>query len=90
VRLRRIKAFPGPRRRDTAHLLASVQVRAEEAAARGEDVSPAHWLLALLRDAEDPVDVALNRYPVERQKRSMFGLPDHGPNPIRLLVEAHD
>jgi hypothetical protein len=29
----------------------------EEAVARGEDVTPGHWLLALLRDAEDPVDV---------------------------------
>jgi hypothetical protein len=51
----------------------------EEAAARGEDITPAHWLLALLRDAEDPVEVTAHRYPVERQKRVMFGLPDPGP-----------
>ena len=60
----------------------------EEAAARGEDITPAHWLLALLHDAEDPVDVDLDRYPIERRKRSMFGLPDHGPSPVRLLVES--
>src|SRR5919107_4390851 len=61
----------------------------EEAAARGEDVTPAHWLLALLRDAEDPVEGTAHRYPVERRKRAMYGLPDHGPSPVRLLVEAH-
>jgi hypothetical protein len=43
----------------------------------------------LLRDAEDPVDVDLDRYPVERRKRAMFGLPNHGPSPVRLLVESH-
>jgi hypothetical protein len=60
----------------------------EEAAARGEDITPAHWLLALLRDAEDPVGVDLDRYPVEGRQRSMYGLPNHGPSPIRLLVES--
>ena len=58
----------------------------EEATARGEDITPAHWLLALLRDAEDPVEVSTHRYPMERR---MFGLPDHGPSPVRLLVESH-
>jgi Clp amino terminal domain, pathogenicity island component len=62
---------------------------AEEAAARGEDATPAHWLLALLRDAEDPVEVTTGRYPMDRRGRSMFGLPDHGPSPVRLLVESH-
>ncbi len=62
---------------------------AEEAAARGEDITPAHWLLALLRDAQDPVEVTAHRYPVERRKRAMFGLPDRGPSPVRLLVESH-
>jgi len=61
----------------------------EEAATRGEDITPAHWLLALLRDAEDPVEVTASRYPMERRKRAMYGLPDHGPSPIRLLVESH-
>ena len=44
---------------------------------------------ALLRDAEDPVEVTAGRYPMDRRKRAMFGLPDHGPSPVRLLVEAH-
>jgi Clp amino terminal domain, pathogenicity island component len=61
----------------------------EEATARGEDITPAHWLLALLRDAEDPVEVTAHRYPVERRKRAMYGLRDHGPSPVRLLVESH-
>ena len=60
----------------------------EEAAARGEDVTPAHWLLALLRDAEDPVEITANRYAMDR-RRVMFGLPDRGPSPVRLLVESH-
>ncbi|HEV2929420.1 MAG TPA: Clp protease N-terminal domain-containing protein, partial [Propionibacteriaceae bacterium] len=54
----------------------------------GEDVTPLHWLLALLRDAEDPVEVTAHRYPVERRKRAMYGLPDHGPSPVSLLVES--
>jgi hypothetical protein len=62
----------------------------KEAAARGEDITPAHWPLALLRDAEDPVDIDLEPSSVERRKRTMFGLPDHGPSPVRLLVESHE
>jgi hypothetical protein len=62
---------------------------AEEAAARGQDATPAHWLLALLRDAEDAVEVATGRYPMDRRRQAMFGLPDHGPSPVRLLVESH-
>jgi hypothetical protein len=62
---------------------------AEEAAARGQDATPAHWLLALLRDAEDPVEVATGRYLMDRRRRAMFGLPDNGPSPVRLLVESH-
>jgi hypothetical protein len=61
----------------------------EEAAAHREHATPLHWLLALLRDAEDPVEVTAHRYPVERRKRAMYGLPDRGPSPIRLLVESH-
>jgi hypothetical protein len=62
---------------------------AEEATARGEDITPAHWLLALLRDAQDPIEVTAHRYLMERRKRAMYGLPDHGPSPVRLLVESH-
>jgi ATP-dependent Clp protease ATP-binding subunit ClpA len=58
-----------------------------EAAARDDqEVTPLHLLLALLRDAEDPVDAGLS--PGERRLRAMLGLPGHGPSPVRLLVEA--
>ena len=62
---------------------------AREAEARGEDVTPLHWLLALLRDAEDPIELLLEQYPMHRRLRAMYGLPVSGPSPVRLLVEAH-
>jgi Clp amino terminal domain, pathogenicity island component len=90
VRLRPAQPFPHAPGAGTPLICWRVfRFVAEEAAARGEDVTPAHWLLALLRDAEDPVEVTAHRYPVERRKRAMYGLPDHGPSPVRLLVEAH-
>jgi ATP-dependent Clp protease ATP-binding subunit ClpA len=90
VRLRPIQPFPRAPGAGTPLICWRVfRFVAEEAAARGEDATPAHWLLALLRDAEDPVEVTIRRDPVERRKRSMFGLPDHGPSPVRLLVESH-
>jgi Clp amino terminal domain, pathogenicity island component len=58
----------------------------EEAVARGKDVEPLHLLLGLLRDAERPVAEGLA--PGELRLRSMFGLPNSGPNPVKLLVEA--
>jgi hypothetical protein len=90
VRLRPIQPFPRAPGSGTPLICWRVFVFVrEEAVARGEDITPGHWLLALLRDAEDPVDVDLDRYPVERRKRAMYGLPDHGPSPVRLLVESH-
>jgi len=90
VRLRPTQPFPRAPGAGTPLICWRVfRFVAEEAAARGEDVTPAHWLLALLRDAEDPVEVTAHRYPVERRKRAMYGLPDRGPSPVRLLVEAH-
>jgi hypothetical protein len=90
VRLRPAQPFPRAPGAGTPLICWRVFVFVrEEAAARGEDITPLHWLLALLRDAEDPVDVDLDRYPVERRKRAMYGLPDHGPSPVRLLVESH-
>ncbi len=84
------QAFRFMGRRSPIPWLHIVEVVAEEAAARGEDAAPPlHWLLALLCDAEDPVEVTAHRYPVERRKRAMFGLPDRGPSPVRLLVESH-
>jgi Clp amino terminal domain, pathogenicity island component len=58
----------------------------EEAAARGAEVGPLHLLLGLLRDAERPVGEGLT--PGELRLRSMLGLPNSGPSPVRLLVEA--
>jgi ATP-dependent Clp protease ATP-binding subunit ClpA len=90
VRLRSVQPFPRAPGAGTPLICWRVfRFAAEEAAARGEDATPAHWLLALLRDAEDPVEAGLDRNPVERRKRSMFGLPEHGPSPVRLLVESH-
>jgi ATP-dependent Clp protease ATP-binding subunit ClpA len=59
---------------------------AHEAIARDQDVGPEHLLLGLLRDAKDPVETDLA--PQDRRQRVLLGLPDHGPHPIRLLVEA--
>ena len=90
VRLRPIQPFPRAPGAGTPLICWRVFVLVrEEAAARGEDATPLHWLLALLRDAEDPVEVTAHRYPIERRKRAMYGLPDHGPSPTRLLVEGH-
>ena len=90
VRLRPAQPFPHAPGAGTPLICWRVfRFVAEEAAARGEDATPAHWLLALLRDAEDPVEVTTGRYPMDRRGRSLFGLPDHGPSPVRLLVESH-
>jgi ATP-dependent Clp protease ATP-binding subunit ClpA len=59
---------------------------AHEAIARDQEVGPEHLLLGLLRDAEDPVETDLA--PQDRRQRVVLGLSDHGPNPIRLLVEG--
>jgi hypothetical protein len=40
----------------------------------------------VLRDAQDPVETGL--HPQERRQRVLLGLPDHGPSPVRLLVEG--
>jgi Clp amino terminal domain, pathogenicity island component len=59
----------------------------EEAVARGgQDVEPLHLLLGLLLDAGRPVAEGLA--PSELRLRSMLGLPNSGPNPVKLLVEA--
>jgi Clp amino terminal domain, pathogenicity island component len=59
---------------------------AHEAIARDQEVGPEHLLLGLIQDAEDPVETDLP--PQDRRQRAVLGLPDYGPNPIRLLVEA--
>ena len=87
VRLRTAQAFPRAPGAGTPLICWRVFVFVrEEAAARGEDVTPGHWLLALLHDAEDPVEFELQ--PMDRRRRAMVGLPNHGPSPVRLVVEA--
>jgi hypothetical protein len=75
-------------RNDPSPLLCgrALHIAAHEAIARDQDVGPEHLLLGLLRDAEDPVETDLA--PQDRGQRVLLGLPDHGPHPIRLLVEA--
>src|SRR5215218_710372 len=58
----------------------------EEAVARGTEVGPLHLLLGLLRDAERPVAEGLT--PGELRLRSILGLPNSGPSPVKLLVEG--
>ena len=59
---------------------------AHEAIDRDQDVGPEHLLLGLLREAEDPVGTDLPA--PSRRERVLLGLPDHGPQPVRLLVET--
>jgi len=64
----------------------ALSIAAHEAIARDQDVGPEHLLLGLLRDAEDPVGTDLSAQ--QRRQRVLLGLPDHGPQPVKLLVEA--
>jgi hypothetical protein len=63
-----------------------LRLAADEAAARDQDLGPEHLLLGLLRDAQDPLGTSL--YPQDRRLRGLLGLPNHGPHPIKLLVET--
>ena len=85
--LRRVQPVPHAPGGGTPLTCHRVLLRArEEAVARGTEVGPLHLLLGLLRDAERPVDEGLG--PGELRLRSMLGLPNSGPSPVRLLVEA--
>ena len=64
----------------------ALKLAAHEAIAGDQEIGPEHLLLGLLRDAQDPVESDL--YPEERRLRGRVGLPDHGPHPVKLLVEA--
>jgi hypothetical protein len=64
----------------------ALNIAAHEAIARDQEVGPVHLLLGLLSEAEDPVGTDLA--PQDRRQRVLLGLSDHGPNPIKLLVEA--
>jgi hypothetical protein len=58
----------------------------EEAIVRDQEIGPEHVLLGVLQEAEDPIET--HRHPAERQLRGQVGLPDRGPHPVRLVVEA--
>ena len=47
---------------------------------------PEHLLLGVLRDAEDPAGTGLSRR--ARRGYAYLGLPEHGPSPVRRLIEA--
>ena len=51
-----------------------------------EQAGPAHLLLGVLRDAEDPAGTGLSRR--ARRGRAYLGLASHGPSPVRRLVEG--
>ena len=85
--LRRVQPVPHAPGGGTPLTCHRVLLRArEEAVARGTEVGPLHLLLELLRDAERPVDEGLS--PGELRLRSMLGLPNSGPSPVRPLVEG--
>jgi len=87
LRLRRVQPLPhapGGGTPLTCHRV--LRLACEEAEARRADVEPLHLLLGLLRDAERPVAEGLS--PGELRLRSMLGLPNSGPGPVRLLVEG--
>jgi ATP-dependent Clp protease ATP-binding subunit ClpA len=63
-----------------------LRLAAEEAAARDQQLGPEHLLVGLLRDAQEPLEAALDAQ--DRRLRGLLGLPDRGPHPIKLLVEA--
>jgi hypothetical protein len=87
VRLRSTHAFPHAPLAGTPLVCWRVlRLAAEAAATRGHELGPEHLLAGLLRDAQEPLETALD--PHDRRLRGLLGLPDRGPHPIRLLVEA--
>src|SRR5579859_3893625 len=50
------------------------------------DISPEHLLLGVLRDAQDPAGTGLSRR--GRRLGGYLGLPQGGPSPVRLIIEA--
>ena len=50
---------------------------------------PGHILVGVLDDAEHPLDKPrCFRNPWNRRRRANLGLPDRGPSPVRLIVQA--
>lgn len=51
-----------------------------------QEVLPEHVLLGVLRDAQDPAGTGLGRR--AKRTRAYLGLPQTGPSPVRLVIEA--
>jgi hypothetical protein len=86
LRLRPVQPLPHAPGGGTPLTCHRVLLRArEEALARDTEVGPLHLLLGLLRDAERPVAEGLT--PGELRLRSMLGLPNSGPSPVKLVAE---
>ncbi len=51
-----------------------------------QEAGPEHVLLGVLRDAQDPVGTGLSGR--ARRARAYLGLPQRGPSPVRLVIEA--
>jgi hypothetical protein len=63
----------------------ALRLAAEEAAARDQELGPEHLLVGLLRDAQESLETTVD---VQDQRlRGLLSLPNHGPHPIRRLVE---
>jgi hypothetical protein len=87
VRLRSTHAFPHAPLGGTPLVCWRVlRLAAEEAAARDQELGPEHLLVGLLRDAQEPLETALDTH--DRRLRGLLGLRDRGPHPVRLLAEA--
>jgi ATP-dependent Clp protease ATP-binding subunit ClpA len=65
----------------------ALNIAHHEAVARDREIGPELLLLGLLRDAQEPVDTT-DLYAEERRRRPSVGLPEHGPPPIKVIVEA--
>jgi len=59
--------------------------QAAEELAQGE-VRPEHVLLGVLQDAQDPVGTGLSGR--AKRARAYLGLPQRGPSPVSLVIEA--
>jgi hypothetical protein len=87
VNFRRRHAFPHtPKGGMPLACMRAMHFGADEAKTRDQEMDSGHLLLGLLRDAQDPAGTDQLRW--ERRLRAYAGLPDHGPHPVRLLIEG--
>jgi ATP-dependent Clp protease ATP-binding subunit ClpA len=66
----------------------ALSLASKEADGMGQDdIGPEHVLLGVLRDAQDPLGSPRPGRRI-RRIRAHLGLPQHGPSPVRLVIEA--